>query len=346
MTVLVTGGTGFVGANLVRELVADGLTVRVLVRPSSDRRALAELPVEVATGDLLDPPSLRAALAGVRVLYHVAADYRLWAPDPSLLYRVNVDGTRALLASAEAAGVSRIVYTSSVGTLGIPADGTPGTETTPVALADMVGDYKRSKFLAEREAAAAASRGLPVVIVNPSAPVGPWDWKPTPTGKMLVDYLRGRMFAYLDTGLNVVHVRDVARGHIRAAERGRAGERYILGHAGGNLGLAAIFQRLAPYTGIAAPRVRLPHGAALAIATVLEGFSRLSGREPLASRTAVRMAAKRMFFDPGKAIRELDLPQTPVDEALRDAVDWFWAHGYATRPTGAADDPVRPSARR
>jgi dihydroflavonol-4-reductase len=195
----------------------------------------------------------------------------------------------------------------------------------------MVGDYKRSKFLAEREAEAAAARGMPVVIVNPSAPIGPWDWKPTPTGKMLVDYLRGRMVAYLDTGLNLVHVRDVARGHVLAAERGRIGERYILGHGAGNLGLRETFARLAPYTGIPAPRVRLPHAAALAIASACEAVSRVTGREPLASRTAVRMAGKRMFFDPGKAIRELGLPQTPVDEALRDAVDWFWAHGYARR---------------
>lgn len=331
---MVTGGTGFVGANLVRELVATGASVRVLARPTSDRRALIDLRVEVVVGDLLDPASLRPALVGVSVLYHVAADYRLWAPDPALLYRVNVDGTRSLLAAAEAAGVSRIVYTSSVGTLGIPAGGTPGNEATPVTLADMVGDYKRSKFLAEREAEAAAARGLPVVIVNPSAPVGPWDWKPTPTGRMLVDYLRGRMFAYLDTGLNVVHVRDVVRGHILAAERGRVGERYVLGHADGNLQLRDIFDRLAPYTGIAAPRWRLPYAAALGMAGMLEGVSRVTRREPLASRTAVRMAAKRMFFDPAKAIRELSLPQTPVDAALREAVDWFWAHGYARRRAG------------
>jgi len=332
VTVLVTGGTGFIGANLVRELLARGAAVRILVRPTSDRRALTGLPVEIAAGDLRDPASLAPALRGVSVLYHVAADYRLWAPDPAELYRVNVDGTRALLAAAEAAGVSRVVYTSSVGTLGLPVGGRSGTETTPVRLEDMVGDYKRSKFLAEREAEAAAARGLPVVIVNPSAPVGPWDWKPTPTGKMLVDYLRGRMFAYVDTGLNVVHVRDVARGHIAAAERGRVGERYILGHAEGNLGLREIFERLAPYTGIPAPRRRIPYAAALAMATVFEGVSRLTGREPLASRTAVRMAAKRMFFDPSKAIREVGLPQTPVDTALRDAVEWFWAHGYAPRP--------------
>ncbi|HEV8307511.1 MAG TPA: hopanoid-associated sugar epimerase [Methylomirabilota bacterium] len=339
-TILVTGGTGFVGLNLVRELVRTGAPVRVLARPTSKlaplHAALGDRQVEIVTGDLLDPASLGPALAGVAVLYHVAADYRLWAPDPSVLYRVNVDGTRALLAAAEAAGVRRIVYTSSVGTLGIPGDGMAGTETTPVGLEDMVGDYKRSKFLAEREASAAAARGLPVVIVNPSAPVGPWDWKPTPTGKMLVDYLRGRMFAYLDTGLNVVHVRDVARGHILAAERGRVGERYILGHAAGNLGLREIFERLAPHTGIPAPRWRLPHAAALVMAGAFEGLSRITRREPLASRTAVRMAAKRMFFDPAKAIRELGLPQTPVDEALRDAVDWFWAHGYARRRVRSA----------
>jgi dihydroflavonol-4-reductase len=334
--VLVTGATGFVGANLVRELLADGATVRVLVRPASDRRTVTGLDVETVEGDLCEPGSLGAALRGVEVLYHVAADYRLWARDPRELYRVNVDGTRALLAAAAASGVGRVVYTSSVGTLGIPPDGTPGTESTPVSLSDMVGHYKRSKFLGEREAERAAAQGLAVVIVNPSAPVGPWDWKPTPTGKMLVDYLRGRMLAYLDTGLNVVHVRDVARGHIQAAERGRVGERYILGHAEGNLGLRAIFQRLRAYTGIPAPRVRLPHGGALALATVAEGIARVTGGQPLVARTAVRMAAKRMFFDPAKAIRELGLPQTPVDQALREAADWFWARGYARRRRSAA----------
>jgi dihydroflavonol-4-reductase len=331
MRALVTGGTGFVGSQVVRALVEDGVEVRVLARPGSDRRALVDLPVEVVTGDLAEPPSLAAPLRGVETLYHVAADYRLWAPDPVVLYRVNVGGTRALLLAAAAAGVSRVVYTSSVGTLGLPPDGGPGTEATPVQLEDMVGDYKRSKYLAEREAEAAAARGLPVVIVNPSAPIGPWDWKPTPTGRMLVDYLKGRMLAYLDTGLNLVHVRDVARGHLLAAERGRPGERYILGHGQGNLALRAIFERLAPYTGIPAPRVRLPHRAALAIGAGAELVARLRGTEPAVARTAVRMAKKRMYFDPSKAIRELGLPQTPVDQALRDAVDWFWANGYAPR---------------
>jgi dihydroflavonol-4-reductase len=331
MRALVTGGTGFVGSQVVRALLEDGVEVRVLARSGSDRRALTDLPVEISTGDLGEPASLKAPLQGVEVLYHVAADYRLWAPDPAVLYRVNVGGTRALLLAAGAAGVSRIVYTSSVGTLGLPHDGRPGTEETPVRLEDMVGDYKRSKFLAEREAEAAAARGLPVVIVNPSAPIGPWDWKPTPTGRMLVDYLKGRMLAYLDTGLNLVHVQDVARGHLLAAALGRPGERYILGHGEGNLPLRAIFERLAPYTGIRAPRVRLPHRAALAIGAGSEWVARFRGTEPAVARTAVRMAAKRMFFDPAKAIRELGLPQTPVDQALRDAVDWFWANGYASR---------------
>ena len=330
-----TGGTGFIGAAVVRELLLAGVAVRVLARPSSDRRALDEArdgqPVEVALGDLTHPATLGPALVGIDVLYHVAADYRLWAPDPAVLYRTNVDGTRALLGAATAAGVSRVVYTSSVGTLGIPADGRPGTEATPVTLEDMVGDYKRSKFLGEQEALKAARRGLPVVIVNPSAPVGPGDWKPTPTGKMLVDYLNGRMVAYLDTGLNVVHVRDVARGHLLAARSGRPGERYILGHAAGNLPLRQIFARLAPYTGIGPPRWRLPYGAALAIAKVSEAVARVRRREPLVAETAVQMAKTRMFFDPAKAIRELALPQTPVDQALRDAVDWFWSHGHARR---------------
>jgi dihydroflavonol-4-reductase len=331
MKVLVTGGTGFVGCHVVRALLDDGVSVRVLARAGSDRQALAGLPVEFVTADLADPRSLKAPLVGVDELYHVAADYRLWAPDPSALYRVNVGGTRALLLAAAAARVGRVVYTSSVGTLGSPRDGRPGSENTPVRLEDMVGDYKRSKFLAEREAEAAAERGLPVVIVNPSAPVGPWDWKPTPTGRMLVEYLKGRMLAYLETGLNIVHVRDVAQGHLLAARHGRPGERYILGHAGGNLDLRAIFERLAPYTGIGAPRVRLPHGVALMVGSVTELVARFTGKEPVASRTAVRMAAKRMFFDPAKAIRELGLPQTPVDQALRDAVDWFWANGYASQ---------------
>jgi len=335
MDVLVTGGTGFIGANVVRELLAAGATVRVLARPGGDRRALEGVKVEIAEGDLLDTASVRRAVAGVKAVYHVAADYRLWTPDPAALYRANVDGTRAVLEAAGQAGVGRMVYTSSVGALGIPRDGTPGDESTPVTLADMVGDYKRSKFLAEQVALDFARRGLPVVVVNPSAPLGPWDVKPTPTGQMVVDFIRGRMVATVDTGLNIVHVRDVARGHLLAAERGRPGERYVLGHAQGNLPLAEIFRLLAGITGGRAPRFRVPYALAWCGAAACEGFSRVTGRPPAVPLTAVRMARKRMYFSPAKAVRELGLPQTEPREALADAVAWFQARGYARRAVGA-----------
>jgi dihydroflavonol-4-reductase len=325
----VTGGTGFIGANIARELAAAGATVRVLARPRADRRALQGVRVEFADGDLLDPASVRRAMAGVHTLYHVAADYRLWAPDPSVIYRTNVDGTRTVLEAAGDAGVSRIVHTSSVGALGIPTDGTPGTEDTPVTLEQMVGHYKRSKFMGEAVALDFARRGLPVVIVNPSAPVGPWDVKPTPTGQMIVDFMRGRMLATVDTGLNVVHVRDVAQGHLLAAERGKAGERYILGHAAGNFSLAAIFGRLAEITGRPAPRFRVPYALAWCSAAICEGVARVTGRPPAVPLTAVRMSRKRMYFSPAKAIRDLGLPQTDPAVALQDAVTWFVAHGMA-----------------
>jgi dihydroflavonol-4-reductase len=309
--------------------VEAGATVRVLARAGGDRRALEGLRVEIAEGDLLDAASVRRAMTGVRVVYHVAADYRLWTPDPSVVYRTNVDGTRAVLEAAGEAGVARLVHTSSVGALGIPGNGQPGTEETPVALADMVGHYKRSKFLAERVALEFATRGLPVVVVNPSAPVGPWDVKPTPTGQMIVDFMRGRMVATLDTGLNLVHVRDVARGHLLAAERGRPGERYVLGHTQGNLSLADIFRLLADITGRPAPRFRVPYAMAWLSAACCEGLSRMTGRPPAVALTAVRMARKRMYFSPARAVRELGLPQTDVRQALADAVAWFEAHGYA-----------------
>jgi len=335
---LVTGATGFVGANVVRELLRDGRSVRVLVRPTSDRRAIEGLPLEVCEGDLLDPASLARGVKGVRHVYHVAADYRLWAREQRELYRTNVDGTRAVFAACARAGTERVVYTSTVGALGIPKDGRPGTETTPVTLADMIGPYKRSKFLAEQVALEWASRGLPTVIVNPSAPVGPWDAKPTPTGQLVVDFLCGRMFATLDTGLNLVHVRDVARGHLLAAEQGRAGEKYILGNR--DLSLAEIFGMLARLTGRPAPRLTLPYALAWCGALGMEAAARLSGRPPRASLTAVRMARKRMYFSPAKAVRELGLPQTPVETALRDAVEWFTARGYAIIP----ERPVASSA--
>ena len=326
MNTLVTGATGFVGANLVRELLRDGREVRALARRGSDRRAIDGLDIEIAEGDLLDPPSLRRAVAGIHTVFHAAADYRLWAPDPQALYRANVDGTRAILTAAAEAGVARIVYTSTVGALGVPKGGGQGTEDTPVSLADMVGPYKRSKFLAERAALELAAAGAPVVIVNPSAPVGPWDVKPTPTGQMVIDFVRNRMFATVDTGLNLVHVRDVARGHILAAERGKVGEKYILGHT--DLSLGEIGRLLAEITGCRRPRIKVPYAVAWLAAACSEGVARLTGGPPRVPLTAVRMARKRMYFSVAKAVRELGLPQTDVRTALGDAVEWFMAHGY------------------
>lgn len=343
MDALVTGGTGFVGANLVRELLKDGATVRVLARPSSDLRALEGCQAETVQGDLTDFSSVRRAVESCRVVYHVAADYRLWARDSGEIYRNNVEGTRHVLAAAAEAGVERVVYTSTVGALGIPKDGSPGNEKTPVSLGDMVGPYKRSKYLAERVADEFASRGLPVVIVNPSAPVGPWDVKPTPTGKVIVDFLSGKMFATMATGLNLVHVRDVARGHVLAAARGKAGERYILGNR--NLPLGEIFRILARLTGLPAPRFRVPYTVAWLAAVAFEACSRLTGGEPRVPLTAVRMAAKWMYFSPEKAVRELGLPQTPVEEALREAVEWFVSRGYASLTRGKGSAIIARAAR-
>ena len=327
MKTFVTGATGFIGASVVRELLKDGREVRALVRPGSDTANLAGLDVEVWRGDLRDRSSLVQGLQGCDVLYHAAADYRLWTRTPEEMYRINVEGTAAILEAALEKGLSRVVYTSSVGTLGNPGDGTPGTEETPVSLADMVGHYKKSKFLAEREAEKFIAQGLPLVIVNPSTPVGPLDIKPTPTGKIIVDFLNRRMPAYLDTGLNIIAVEDCARGHILAEQKGRIGEKYILGNS--NLTLSAIFGLLAEITGLGAPRVRLPYLPILLAAYVNEGISAITGREPLIPLAGVQMAAKFMFFDSSKAVRELGLPQTGVQDALQRAVEWFRANGYA-----------------
>jgi len=325
---VVTGGTGFVGSAVVRHLVAGGHRVRALARRGSDRRLLADLPVEIVEGDLTDAVSLRRSLHGCGWLFHVAAFYSLWARDRRLFYDINVEGTRRILQAAAEAGASRVVYTSTVGALGIPKNGSAGTEETPVSLADMVGDYKRSKFLAEEVARDAARQGLPVMIVNPSAPVGPRDIKPTPTGQMIVDFLRGRMWAYLETGLNLVDVEDVAAGHLLAADRGKVGERYILGSR--NLTLREIFEVLGRITGIRPPRLKVIPGMILPLARVSEWVAdHLTGRPPVIAVDAVRMARKRMFFDCGKAIRELGLPQSPVEGALDRAVRWFREHGYA-----------------
>lgn len=328
MKALVTGATGFIGANIVRELLKDGREVRVLVRPGSDLRNLRELDVEIFEGDLCDLSSMERGLAGCDSLYHAAADYRLWTRDPSAMYRSNVEGTRVILEAALKRNVAKAVYTSSVGTLGNPGDGTPGTETTPVSFRDMVGHYKKSKFLAEREAEKFIQQGLPLVIVNPSTPVGRFDVKPTPTGRIIVDFLNRKMPAYLDTGLNVIDVEDCARGHLLAAERGKVGEKYILGNE--NLTLHGIFELLAEISGLPAPRVRLPHTPILLAACVNEAISRITGREPLIPLAGVQMARKKMFFDPSKAVRELGLVLTPPKEALRKAVEWFRANGYAT----------------
>ncbi|RME66520.1 MAG: NAD-dependent epimerase/dehydratase family protein [Alphaproteobacteria bacterium] len=322
MALLVTGGTGFVGSAVVRKLLARGEAVRVLVRPSSDLGNLVGLDVELAVGDLLQPASLRRALAGVHGLYHVAADYRLWARDPAMLYRVNIDGTCNLLACAGAADVARIVYTSSVATLGLDPTGASADEGTAVGLGDMIGDYKRSKFLAEQAVRAMAAGGLPVVIVNPSTPVGPGDIKPTPTGRTIREAVRGRMPAYVETGLNIVHVDDVAEGHLRAFDRGRIGERYILG--GDNMLLCDILCAIAAITGGRAPVLRLPCGAILPFAWIAECFARFTGgKEPLLTCDGLKMARKKMFFTSAKAERELGYRHRPALAALRAAVAYF-----------------------
>lgn len=328
MKVFVTGATGFIGASLVRELLKDGCDVRVLARAGSDRSNLRGLDLEIHEGDLRDAEGLKKGLAGCDQLYHAAADYRLWTRRPAEMYDINVTGTRNVLAAALHAGVSRVVYTSSVGTLGNPGDGTPGTESTPVTLADMVGHYKKSKYLAEREAEQFVAKGLPLVIVNPSTPVGPLDIKPTPTGKIIVDFLNGKMPAYLDTGLNIIDVEDCARGHILAARHGAVGEKYILGNE--NLTLKEIFEILERITGKSAPRIRLPYGPILAAAYVNEAISWLTGKEPLIPLTGVQMARKIMFFDSAKAIRDLGLTNRPVAESLERAVAWFCDNRYVT----------------
>ncbi len=328
MKVLVTGASGFVGSHLTDALLARGDEVRCLVRRSS-RRLLDGRPVEIAEGDLTDRDAVMRAAEGCGWVFHCAADYRLWVPDPEAMRASNVDGTRNVLEAAARAGASRVVYTSTVGALGLRSDGSPADEATPVGLADMIGPYKRTKFLAEREAEAWAARGLPVVIVNPSTPVGDRDVKPTATGRMIVDFLEGRIPAYVDTGLNLVDVVDVARGHVAAAERGRVGEKYILGHR--NLTLLEILEILSAITGRPAPRVRLPHWIPMAVAAVDTGIARMTGRPPRFELDAVRLARKKMFFDPAKAVRELGLPQTPVEEPLRRAVRWFRENGYVRR---------------
>jgi dihydroflavonol-4-reductase len=327
MKTLITGASGFVGSAVLRQLIGAGHSVRALIRPESDRRNIEGLPVEVVTGDLTDRSSLDRALKGCSIVFHVAAVYRLWAPHPEEVYEANVTGTRNLMLAAAGAGVKRIVYTSSVATLGLTADGRPADEETPVSLSQMIGHYKRSKFLAEAEVnRLVKEQSLPAVIVNPSTPVGPRDIKPTPTGRMVVDAASGRMPAYVDTGLNLVHVDDVAVGHLLALEHGKIGERYILGAR--NMTLKEILTELSTITGRDAPRICLPHHVVLSMAYLSEAWARLTGLEPRVTVTGVRLSKKRMFFSADKATRFLGFNPRPVGEALREAVDWFKQNGY------------------
>ena len=331
MTTLVTGATGFVGSAVLRQLLSRGLAVRALVRPGGDRRNVEGLEVELAEGDLQDRESCAAALRGCEALFHVAADYRLWVRDPESIYKVNVEGTRDLLRQAAEAGVKRIVYTSSVATLGLHSDGRPADEETPVSERDMIGHYKRSKFQAEREVERLAlEEGLPVVIVNPSTPIGPRDVKPTPTGRTILVAAKGKMPAYVETGLNVAHVDDVAEGHCLAFERGRIGERYILG--GQDMSLAAILRVATARAGRRAPKVRLPHGLLMPLAGVVEAGARVVGsrKEPFITLDGLRMARKLMYFSSAKAEAELGYQARPAEEAIESAVDWFKAEGYVS----------------
>jgi dihydroflavonol-4-reductase len=341
MTTLVTGATGFVGSSVVKALLARGEPVRVLIRADSNRRNLRDLPVETVIGDLEQPSTLRRAVAGCRALYHVAADYRLWAPRPDAMYRVNVDGTRALLRAAADAGVARIVYTSSVATLGPDPDGRPADETTPAKLDDMIGHYKRSKYLAEQAVHELIEReGLAAVIVNPSAPIGPGDGRPTPTGRIVLEAARGRIPAYVDTGLNVVHVDDVAAGHLLAYERGAVGERYILG--GQNLTLGEVLTLIAVHAGRPPPRLRLSAALIVPLAYLSEMAARFGrGAEPLLTVDGLRMARKRMHYSSAKAERELGYRSRPAADAVRDALAWYRRHGYLDH---IPDIPVSPSA--
>jgi dihydroflavonol-4-reductase len=325
MRALVTGATGFVGAAVARALGAAGWQVRALVRGGSNRANLLGVAVEVAEGDLADVASLERALDGCTGLFHAAADYRLGARNPEPLYLTNVEGTRNILHAARRCGIARIVYTSSVATIGIPSDGSPGEERTPVAYGHMIGHYKRSKYLAEEVVRDAARMGMSVVIVNPSTPVGPGDIKPTPTGQLVLDAASGRMPAYVDTGLNIVHVDDVAAGHLAAYERGRAGERYILG--GEDMSLRAILAQIAQLVGRKPPRIRLPYAVVLPIAYLAEGFAAVTGRSGRVTLEGVRMSRKRMYFSSAKAVSELGYRWRPPLEAFADAVHWFRERG-------------------
>ena len=328
MLAFVTGATGFVGSHVARALAEQGANLRLLVRANSNTKNIDGVKGELVTGDLHDPASLEKGIAGCEVVFHVAADYRLWVRDPDEMYRANVEGTRAILEAARKNRVRRVVYTSSVATMGFTSNGQSADENSPVSLDNMIGPYKRSKFMAEQVAIEAARAGQDVVIVNPSTPVGERDIKPTPTGRIVVDFLKRKFPAYVDTGLNLVDVKECAIGHIAALEKGRSGERYILG--GENLTLKQILDKLAAITGLPSPAIRVPYVLALATGVVDEIVTgRIRGREPRATIDAVRMGRKKMFVSSAKAERELGWKRVPVDDALRRAAEWFRENGYA-----------------
>jgi dihydroflavonol-4-reductase len=333
MKVFLTGSTGFVGSHVAQAYAGENVELRLLTRKTSSLAAIKSLSAETVVGDLSQPESLRSAIRGCDALVHVAADYRLWVRDPQQMYKVNVEGTRELLRIAREEGVAKVVYTSSVATMGFKADGTIVNEETPVTLSNMIGHYKRSKFLGEQEAIQAAKAGQHVIILNPTTPIGPGDAKPTPTGRIIVDFLNKKFPAYVDTGLNLVDVEEVARMHIVALDRGTPGERYILG--GENLTLKQILDRMSAITGLPSPTMKVPHAVAMAFALFDETVTgKLRGKEPRATVEAVRMGKKMMFASSAKAERELGFRVLPVYPALRAAIDWFIARGYAPAPTG------------
>jgi dihydroflavonol-4-reductase len=339
MTTLVTGAAGFLGSHITRQLVARGDEVRVLMRASSTNRAIADLSLEYVTGDLRDPASLDRAMKGVKRVFHVAADYRLWAKRKQDIYDSNVGGTKNLLDAARRAGVQQLIYTSTVATIAVDRPQHPN-ESTDAKLEEMVGHYKRSKWLAEKEALSAAKSGLPVIIAMPTTPVGPWDWKPTPTGKIILDFLNGQMPGYVETGLNFVGVEECAAGHLLIAEKGKVGERYLLG--GENLTLKQMLDALSKITGLPAPKLKIPHGLALGVAYASTIFSRLIGREPGITIEGVKIARHMMYVDCSRARRELGFKAGPVAAALERAVRWYEANGYIAK--GRAKRMARAAA--
>jgi dihydroflavonol-4-reductase len=339
MTTLVTGAAGFLGSHVTRQLVARGDEVRVLLRASSTNRAIADLSLEYVTGDLRDAASLDRAMKGVKRVFHVAADYRLWAKRKQDIYDSNVGGTKNLLEAAKRAGVEQLIYTSTVATIAVDRPQHPN-EFTDAKLEEMVGHYKRSKWMAEREALNAAKGGLPVIVAMPTTPVGPWDWKPTPTGKIILDFLNGKMPGYVVTGLNFVGVEECAAGHLLIAEKGKVGERYLLG--GENLTLKGMLDILARITGLRAPMLKIPHGLALGVAYANTVFSRLVGREPGIPIEGVKIARHMMFVDSSRAQRELGFKAGPVSAALERAVRWYDANGYIAK--GRAKRMARAAA--